>query len=91
MPDPSLRERVVAFLDRPVPPELNYAPGSIAELVLATYAETGTIEDAELHGLLEICVSEADGVVSPEDPPDVQAYLRESAELLRAISASIDS
>lgn len=86
----SLRQRARAFLQSPIPKDLDYAPGSIAERVIAAYADQGAAGlDGELRELLEICVMESEGAAG-QAQGEVKAYFEESAGILGAIMNEID-
>jgi hypothetical protein len=83
----TLQQRAKAFLKWPVPGELDFVPGSMAEKVITMYAEAGKLpDDGELLDLLQIVVMESQS--SAEDRPEGPAkdYLAESAAILTGIA-----
>jgi hypothetical protein len=81
----ALQQRAVAFLARPVPRGVSYAPGSIAERILAAYAGEGRLAaDAELVELLELCLAETAAAIDSHRG-EAAAYFRESATIQRGI------
>ena len=89
----SLQERAKAFLNRPIPEGMAYAPDSISERLIREYAaagNAGTIrEDPELLELLAICVMEAEAVAEAKSGEE-KAFFEESAAILRAIYAEAE-
>ena len=80
-----LQQRAKAFLTRPIPKDLDYAPGSISERLIAAYAEqVPAALDEELRELLELCVVEAEAAAEGA-AGELRDYLEESAGILRAI------
>lgn len=83
----TLQERAKTFLDRPIPEDLDYIPGSISENIIAAYAADGRVDlDPELGELLEICIVEGFSAAE-QGSPERRAYFRESAAILQAIQA----
>lgn len=84
---PELKRRAEDFLRRPVPPELDYVPGSIAEQAIAAYARDGRLDlQGEFGELIELSAMEAEAAA--ERGGAAAAYLGESAAILRAILES---
>jgi hypothetical protein len=79
-----LRTRAKNFLTQPIPKEIRYVPGSIAELVIETYAAGGKF-DEELLELGELCTMTIDEVVESHVTPEAQDYFRECKSILEAI------
>ncbi len=78
----SLRERVQAFLNRPIPPESEPVSGSIAEGFLATYAAEGSSGmRPEAAELMELCIVESESIAA-EGSAAEREYFQESANLL---------
>ena len=83
----ALQQRAQAFVARPVPADLDYAPGSIAERIINAYARDGRIgSDPELVQLLEIAVMEAPTAAAAKTGA-AREYLDESAAILAEIAA----
>ena len=81
----SLQNRVIAFLERPVPADVDYVGDSLAERLLRAYAEDGRLEgDPEELELLGLCVLES-RAAAEEGGPARRAWFTESADLLEAI------
>jgi hypothetical protein len=79
-----LRTRATAFLKRPVPLGISYAPASIAETLIAAYAGGSLGRDPEVEELLEMCVQESLSTAE-ENSGEAAAFFHENAEILRAI------
>jgi hypothetical protein len=84
----SLRQRAQQFLQRPVPPELDYVPGSMAEGLIAAYAKGGAAAiDDEARELLELCLMETGDAIG-RHAGAARDYLQESAAILQGIADS---
>jgi hypothetical protein len=84
----SLQQRAQQFLQRPVPPELDYVSGSMAERLIAAYAKQGAAAlDDEARELLEICLMETESAID-EKTGAARDYLQESADILQGIAGS---
>ncbi|MDR3416212.1 MAG: hypothetical protein P4L83_08500 [Nevskia sp.] len=80
-----LQQRAKTFLKRAVPADLGYVSGSASERFIAAYAKSGRLNlDEEMCELMEMCAAEAEGA-SAEQAGEAQAYLSESAGILREI------
>ncbi len=83
-----LRARAKAFLHRAVPEDVPYAPDSIAERLIATYAERGRLpDDPETAELLELAGMESAAMADRMGSTAGAEYFREGAEILQAIQA----
>ncbi|MFN8010516.1 MAG: hypothetical protein U0P81_03845 [Holophagaceae bacterium] len=83
----TLQRRAREFLERPVPEDIDYVEGSLAERLLTAYAEEGRIDsDPEQLELLELCLQETRGA-EQEGSPARRAWFKESGDLLEAILA----
>ena len=81
-----LQSRAKAFLERPLPSDLNYVPNSLAESYIRRLAAEGRVDvDPEAAQLLQICAMEAEFAASESGSPARQEYFGETAELLQAI------
>jgi len=80
-----IQDRAKRFIKQPVPADIDYVPGSIAERLITTYASDGALQrDDETREMTELTLMETDAMVSKETGA-AQAYFHESAEILRAI------
>ncbi len=83
-----LQTRAKAFLQRTIPAEIDYVPGSIAESLIATYAECGHLSlDAETAELLGLAGMESQAAAGRYSNPAAVDYFRETAAILEAILA----
>ena len=81
----TLQQRARDFLARPVPKELDYVPDSVAELLIADYAASGTPpQDPEMLEVLHIIVVEENEPTDYKNV-DVRDYMQESHDILKAI------
>jgi hypothetical protein len=80
-----LQERARAFLQRPIPEGMAYAPDSISERFIASYAAEGKADlDAELTELLGMCATEARRAAKAKSGGEAACF-RESGEILGLI------
>ena len=79
----SLPERITEFIQRKPPPEINYVPGSLVEMVLATYAAEGKL-DEEGTEMLHLCKIELDAAVARKTGA-AKAYFAECAGLVEEV------
>ena len=80
-----LQQRAAEFLRHPAPAGPDYAPGSLAEGFIASYAEEGKLTfDGELRELLELCMKEPEDAAARAKGA-VRGYLHESAALLQGM------
>ena len=87
----TLQARAKAFVGRAVPKELDYAPGSIAERVIAQYAEAGALEaGSDFAELIELATMEAAAAVDRHDG-QARAYMAESAVILEEITREMQA
>jgi hypothetical protein len=84
-----LRDRAQAFLERPIPDEIQYVPNSIAELFIRNYVSGGEFDD-EFLGLGDLAAEIMDNEVSTHKTPEAKAFFQECKELLEAILDEID-
>jgi hypothetical protein len=83
-----LQARAKTFLQKPIPDGINYVPGSIAETLIATYAERGSVpDDAETAELLALAGMEAQAAADRFSYPAAAEYFRETSAILEAILA----
>jgi hypothetical protein len=83
----TLQTRAREFLERPVPEDVDYVEESLAERILAAYAEEGRIDsDPEQLELLELCLQETRSA-QEEGSAARRAWFKESGDLLEAILA----
>jgi len=81
-----LQHRAQAFLQRAIPPGIDYAPDSIAERFIATYARRGHLPDnAATADLLELACLETSAMIDQLPDPMAREYFEESLALLEAI------
>lgn len=78
-----LRQRVAAFLERPLPGEiaLNHAPDSMTEVFLRTFAGGGRM-DAGLVRVGKVCMAGIDPAIAQVSSDPARAYLIECRGLL---------
>jgi hypothetical protein len=83
-----LRLRAAAFSERAIPPELrpNYVAGSLADIVIASYARTEPI-DSDLLEIAEMAAHEYDGAIERAKTRELKDYYTECQAILRAIIA----
>lgn len=87
-PTSALQDRAKAFLQRPVPDGIRYVPGSIAETLIATYAERGSVpDDSETAELLALAGMESQAAAERLTDPVAAEYFRETSAILEAILA----
>jgi hypothetical protein len=80
-----LQQRAKRFLAMPIPEGMDYVPDSVAERFIVEYAEAGKVTlDPELRELLQIVVMES-SVVEDAQPGSQEAFMNESAFVLREI------
>ena len=80
-----LQERAKRFLETPIPEGMNYVPDSISERFIIEYANSGKVVlDPELGELLQLVVMESP-IVEGAKPGTEEAYMNESAIILRGI------
>jgi predicted transcriptional regulator len=85
----ALQTRAKAFVAKPVPSGLDYVLGSIAERIIAQYAEEGRLEvDSEMGELVELAMMEAAPAVDQHEGA-ARDYMAESAAILDAIYKEI--
>ena len=84
-----LQARARAFLQRPIPVGIDYAPDSLAERFIATYAARGKLpEDDEASELLELACLESSAISDQfKNEPAASDYFRENASILEAMLA----
>ena len=83
-----LQARAIAFLERPIPAGINYAPNSIAERMITTYAKRGGLpDDAEAVELLELAAMESTAMADQLTDPVAVDYFRENAAILEVMLA----
>ncbi len=81
----NLQERAKAFLEKPIPKGMPYAPNSITERFIAEYATTGKIMlDVESRELLQLCVFEGNNTAQRKKAAEREFFL-ESSAILRTI------
>ncbi|HLX61578.1 MAG TPA: hypothetical protein VKX17_09885 [Planctomycetota bacterium] len=85
-----LQIRAQKFLKRPIPKGMDYAPGSMAERFIATFAKKGRLEDdGEVSELLSLIVAESFATAQDRKGEEA-AYFQESAEILSAIQETLE-
>ncbi len=82
-----LAGRIKTFLNRQPPAEVNYAPGSLVEGLMATYATEGRL-DPEGEMLLGICEGELAKAVAAKSGPAAD-YFGECLAIVRAIQGEL--
>ena len=83
-----LQARAKTFLQKPIPQGIDYVPGSIAETLIATYAERGFVpDDAETAELLGLAGMESQAAADRFSDPVAAEYFRETSAILEAILA----
>ena len=80
----TLQARAKQFLSQPVPKEIQYVPGSVAEIFIQNYANGGTFDD-ELLELGELSSMTIDEALESHSTADAQAYFKECQSILNAI------
>lgn len=78
-----LQREAQAFLDRPVPQQINYVPDSIVERLIRSFALGQHFDDEALE-LLEICAYELD-ITAEQFTGDAKVYFTDCANLVRSI------
>jgi len=80
-----LQQRAKTFLKISIPKDLDYVSGSVAERFIVAYAKAGLLDlDEELCELMDLSAAEAESAAA-DASGEAQAYLRESAAILREI------
>ncbi len=79
-----LRKRARAFMEQPVPAEINYAPGNLTDSFIARYAQGGPFDDPEMIELLHLCFYTAE-TAAKDYFSETKIYFSESAEILKGI------
>jgi len=84
-----LQARARAFLQRPIPAGIDYAPDSLAERFIATYAARGGLpEDDEAVELLGLACLESSAMSDQlRNDPAASDYFRENALILERMLA----
>ena len=81
-----LRARARAFLNRGIPAGIDYAPDSIAERIIATYANRGRLPTGDENGeLIELAHMECSAMADQMTDPSAAEYFRECAGILAAL------
>ncbi len=84
-----LQARARAFLQRTIPATIHYAPGSIAERLIAAYARNGQLpEDAETMELAGLAAAESTATAEQLTDPAAVEYFRENAAILELMLKS---
>jgi hypothetical protein len=83
-----LPERIKAFLNRPIPAELedHYAPENMAE-TLMTYYLAGERFDAEACEMLQLIAVDSEHAIEGHDTPEAKEFFRESLAITEALLA----
>ncbi|BDI33571.1 hypothetical protein CCAX7_56220 [Capsulimonas corticalis] len=83
-----LKERGLVFLNRAIPEEMasRYAPGSMADMLIAGYVQNGVV-DAEIAQFVGICAFECREAAKKYSSNEAKAYFYECADILDAIDA----
>ena len=83
-----LQARAKAFLERTIPAGIEYAPNSIAERLIATYARCGLLpDDGETAELLALAAMESSAMAGQLTDPVVVDYFRENSLILETMLA----
>lgn len=84
-----LQTRARAFLQRPIPSGIDYAPDSLAERFIATYAARGGLpEDDEATELLGLACLESSALSEQfSNNPAARDYFQENASILEKMLA----
>ncbi len=81
-----LRARAQAFLNRGIPSGMDYAPDSIAERIIATYANRGRLPEGDENAeLIELAHLESSAMADQMTDPSAAGYFRECAAILEAL------
>lgn len=85
----TLRARAKQFIARPIPEELkpHYAPGSLADMVVAQIAE-GELIDGELAEVAEMAAVAYDDAIAGAATAELKDYYRECQAILQEVTAS---
>lgn len=78
-----LTEQIKLFLNSEPPKGVAYVPGSLVEMLLATYAVEGRL-DKDATELMKLCQIELDIAVAEKTGAD-KAFFAESADLVREV------
>ena len=80
----ALQLKAKQFLERPVPSEIKYVPGSLVEIFLTAYSQ-GEELDPELVELANIGAIELDNAADAHSTDDAKAYFRDCKHILDEI------
>ena len=80
----ALKDKAKAFLDRTVPDEISYVPGSLVEVFLGAYVE-GKELDADFIELANIGAQELESSIAEHETDEAKMYFRDCKSLLTDI------
>jgi hypothetical protein len=80
----ALQLRAKQFLERPVPSEIKYVPGSLVEIFLAAYSQ-GEELDPELIELANIAAAELENAADAHSTSDAKAYFQDCKAIMEQI------
>ena len=85
-----LQARARIFLDRSIPAGIDYVPSSIAEQLIAAYANRGSLsDDTETTELLALAGMEASSMAARLSDPTAAAFFRETSAIIEEILAEL--
>jgi hypothetical protein len=80
-----LQARAAAFLRRAIPDGIDFVPGSVAEMFIATYAKRGSLpDDPEADELLSLACVESQSMAD-QLTGQAAEYFQESSAILEGI------
>ncbi len=83
-----LKTRAKQFLGQPVPAEIKYVPGSIAEIYIQNYAQGGKF-DPELLELGELASMTLDEAIDSHSTAEAKAYFANCKSIIDEIAGEI--